>query len=95
MSELKRSTVFWNVLLTVVSTVLILVLGDDILENLIKFLALNSILMFVLLICGTLNDSEMPQIFPFSCISFWALFMGILYGFYLMIEKINKLIDGK
>jgi len=95
MSELKRSTIFWNVLLTVVSTVLILVLGDDILENLIKFLALNSILMFVLLLSGTLNEYEMPQIFPFSCISFGALFMGVLYGFYLIIVKINKFIDGE
>jgi len=95
MSKLKRSDIFWNVFLLMISTILVLVLGNSSIQNLIIFLAVNSYFAVNIFSIKFLRGEFHVKIYPFTLVSFAGFLIVGIPIVCKLITKFNKYLDGE
>lgn len=91
---MKRSTIFWSVVLIITIVALSLFVGQDLAQSFLILLGFNSFLMLIFLSSET-DIEDNPVLTVFSFLSYLGI-MGILFlAIAKGIKKFNKILDGE
>lgn len=86
---MKKSEIFWNIVLISLIIVLFYTIGIEFIAN---FLLVNSFL-FIFCFMMYIDRNKIPSLLPFSIVSFTGLIALLILSIYKLVAKINKCID--
>lgn len=91
---MKRSTIFWSVVLIITIVALSLFVGQDLAQSFLILLGFNSFLMLIFLSSET-DIEDNPVLTVFSFLSYLGIM--VILGLVILkgVKKFNKFLDGE